>query len=33
MGNRKVVEQFVIPKLYNELKLKFIAIKVTLLAF
>jgi hypothetical protein len=29
----KVVEQFVIPELYNELKLKFIAIKVTLLAF
>ncbi len=33
MGYGKVVEQFMILELYNELKLEFIAIKVILLAF
>jgi hypothetical protein len=33
MGYGKVVEQFTIPELYNEPKLEFVAIKVTLLVF
>jgi hypothetical protein len=33
MGYGKVVEQFVVPLLYNEPKLEFIAIKVILLIF
>ncbi len=33
MGYGKVVGQFVIPELYNEPKLEFVAIKVTLLVF
>jgi hypothetical protein len=33
MGYGKVVEQFLILELYNELKLEFIAIKVILLLF
>ncbi len=31
LGYRKFVEQFVTPELYNELKVKFVAIKASIL--